>query len=139
MSIELYLAINFIADCTLLGSVSRILGLFDLRRVILTGALTACYAALAAGFPRPWGSPPLLALLVWAAVLLLGQGCSVRMRLTAALSLICMSMLCGGVCLLMPFRGPLSALTGIFAGAASLSPSSRHTRPAHKAGRYVCA
>ena len=122
MSIELYLAINFVADCALLGTVGRILGLFDLRRVLLASALSTTWGALAASVPMPWGSPPLLTCLALMAAMILGQGCSARMRLTTALSLICMSMLCGGVCLLMSFRGPLGAVTGVFAGAALSIP-----------------
>ncbi len=120
MSIELYLAINFIADCAILGSVSRLLGLFDLRRVLLAGTISASCGALASSIPRTF--LPLQASLVLTAALLPGRGCSARMRLTMALSLVCMAMLCGGVGLLMPFRGPMRAMAGIFTGAALTLP-----------------
>ena len=106
MSIELYLAVNLAADLALLGAVSRALGLFNPRRVVVAAALCAAYAVLASVHPAPWASPAAQAALVAVAARLLVRDISPRLWGLAVLSIACGALLCGGVAVATKLSGP---------------------------------
>lgn len=116
MSIELYLAVNWIADFALLASVSRSLGLFSWRRALWASLLCAAYALLAARQPDPWAGAPVQLALLAAVSLFLSRGSPAFLRGICALCLGACALLCGGVAALAPQAGPSAAMLGVGAG-----------------------
>ena len=116
MSIELYLAVNLIADFAVLGSVSRALGVFSWRRSLMCAALCAAYAPLAAARPFPWALPVVQATLLAAVSILLTRRAAPRLRRILALSLCAAAMLCGGLAGLTTLSGFKAMAAGVAAG-----------------------
>ena len=116
MSIELYLAVNLLADCALLSTASWLLGLFDWRRVLAGGTICAVYASLAACSPVPWASVPVQICLLFAVSALVAPRVSLRTHMTLAITLMCAAALCGGTTAFIPHRGQAGTLAGFFLG-----------------------
>ena len=97
MCIELYLAINLIADLALFGAVCRALGLFNRRRIPLAAVFSAAYAVLAAARPTPWASPAAqIALIAVVARILVGSA-ALRFWGATGLAIAAAALLCGGL------------------------------------------
>ena len=122
MSIELYLAVNMLADCALLWAVSRLLGLYHWRRVLGGGTLCAAYALLAACIPRPWSSLPVQIGMLSAVSAIISPRGSPRMRLTVAATIMCAAMVCAGAAVLTSMQRRANAPLGFCLGAMVLVP-----------------
>lgn len=110
VSVEAFLVLNLLADAALIASVSRAMGLFNPKRVILASVLCAVYAVLAASRPEVWKRPVIQTALLAAVAALLCFGVSARLMGTTALSLGMAALLAGGAAWLMPLRGVSAAL-----------------------------
>ena len=115
MGIEGFLAINMAADFALLASVSRAMGLFRWRRVLIADAACAALAVLAALRPSlglfvAVASPA-------AAAWIITRRSSPRLWALFTLALLGQALLCGGVARLLPVSAALGAPVCLAAGA----------------------
>lgn len=135
MSIEVFLAVNLLADGLLLAAVTRALGLFNLKRVLAAAALGAAYGAAAVSRPLPWATIPVqLAMLV--AVSAIAGGGSPRLWRAVGLALAFGALLCGGVGGVLGMRGPVAALHCVAIGGL-LAAGLFAVRPPQTAGWHV--
>lgn len=121
MSIELFLAVNGIADFALLWMVSRTLGVFNWRRVLACDGLCVAYGLLAATLPSPWAAPALQAALLVGVSALLTHRAAPKARWTAALGLCAAASLCGGMSALLPLPGPVAMAFCVASGGTLIS------------------
>lgn len=115
MGIEVFLAVNLAADFALLASVSRAMGLFRWRSVLVADAACAALAVLAALRPS-------LGLFVGAAspaaaAWIITRRSSPRLWALFTLALLGEALLCGGVARLLPISAALAAPACLAAGA----------------------
>jgi len=101
-SYELYFIANLLADIGLLTVTARTNGCFNIRRILLTGTLTALYALLAEAF-FPALSHPIIQLVLIPPIAMLACGEADRRQwFPTALQLFCAAMLAGGVITFCP-------------------------------------
>lgn len=132
MCIEIFVAVNALADLMLMGAVSRAFGQFNARKLVAVSALTTGYAAVAAARPVPWASLAVQAALLALVSALLTLPYSAPLCRLCALWLAGTTLLGRGIAALMPWRGPLSGLSGCFAAALLVMLMNR-ARPPHGA------
>lgn len=115
MGIEGFLAINMAADFALLASVSRTMGLFSWKGVLMADAACAALAVLAGLRPSlnrfvALASPAVAALIVT-------RRAAPRLWSVFALTLFGQALLCGGIARLLPLPPILAAPVCLVAGA----------------------
>lgn len=115
MGIEGFLAINMAADFALLASVSRTMGLFSWKGVLMADAACAALAVLAGLRPSlnrfvVLASPAVAALIVT-------RRAAPRLWAVFALTLFGQALLCGGIARLLPLPPILAAPVCLVAGA----------------------
>lgn len=130
MCIEVFVAVNCLANLALMGAVSRALGQFNARRLIAASALTGGYAAVASACPIPWASAAIQAALLALVSALMTHPFSGPLCRLYALWLAGTALLSRGIAALMPCRGPVAGLTGCLA-AALLVVLMNRARPPH--------
>lgn len=136
MSIELWLAVNLLADCALLGATTRALGLYRRKRTLVAGIVCAAFGTLAAARPRPWATPPVQIALLAAVTALLCYGSAARTRRIFMLSLGAAALLCAGLATLTSITGPLAAALCVPLGSL-LSALLLSMRAPHRGGWEV--
>lgn len=120
MCLEVYLAVNLLADVAVIGAASRSLGLFSWRRVLSAGGLGALYALLCACRPVPWASWPVQCAMLAITGAIVCGGVKDRRCPTAMLALCAAGLMCGGAGLALRCTGALAALLGSAAGGILL-------------------
>ena len=115
MGIEGFLAINLAADFALLASVSRIMGLFSWKGVLMADAACAALAVLAG--LRPSLNPFVALASPAVAALIVTRRAAPRLWAVFALTLFGQALLCGGIARLLPLPPILAAPVCLVAGA----------------------
>lgn len=130
MSIELFLAINAVADAALLGAAARALGLFRWGQVLTATLLGLLFAVLAAIHPRPFAALPFHMILIALTSKVIAWNCSPRVWLKAAALITGGALLAGGASLLpiIAARGPVAFPCALI-GAALLTLMLAARRP----------
>ena len=118
MGIEGFLAINMAADFTLLASVSRIMGLFSWKGVMM--ADTACAVLTAVAAVRPSLSPFVALASPAVASLIVTHRAAPRLWSVFTLTLFGQALLCGGIARLLPLP-PMFAVPICLASGALLT------------------
>jgi len=117
LSIEIYLAINLVVDYILLSVVCKALGLFHPGRILAADALCSAGAALLAAQPASWAALPLRLITLVPASLLICVPAAPAMWPTVWLCLLALSLLCGGLSLLLPPLGLCGGTICLLGGA----------------------
>ena len=115
MGIEGFLAINMAADFALLASVSRTMGLFSWKGVLMADAACAALAVLAG--LRPSLNPFVALASPAVAALIVTRRAAPRLWAVFALTLFGQALLCGGIARLLPLPPILAAPVCLVAGA----------------------
>ncbi len=115
MGIEGFLAINMAADFALLASVSRTMGLFSWKGVLMADAACAALAVLAG--LRPSLNPFVVLASPAVAALIVTRRAAPRLWAVFALTLFGQALLCGGIARLLPLPPILAAPVCLVAGA----------------------
>ncbi len=115
MGIEGFLAINMAADFALLTSVSRTMGLFSWKGVLMADAACAALAVLAG--LRPSLNPFVALASPAVAALIVTRRAAPRLWAVFALTLFGQALLCGGIARLLPLPPILAAPVCLVAGA----------------------
>lgn len=121
MSIEAYWIASLMADLALLGASARAMGIFQWRRVLVSGMICTGYGVLAAMRPVPWATIPVQVLLLGCVSGLIARGCGPWLWFKVAALIAGGALLSGGAAQLPCFaaKGPVGALCALL-GAALL-------------------